>query len=293
MESQPHSREIPLGDPAENRSDPTLTTLDRGLRILEQLADDGARSGLTLTELARALDMHRSTMFRFLVTLRTRGYIDREPATDRYRLGARTLTLAGAYLDRLDVRRVAHPALQSLCDRTRELVHLVILDQGEAVTIERIEGNNPVSLQTSVGARRPAYCTASGKAMLAYLPADKVDRLLPATMHAYSPTTITSPARMHEHLTEVRRLGYAIDNEERIEGLRCAAAPVFGFDGTVLGAVSIAMPIQRASLERIHQVGQDVRATAAGISRQLGYPGPYANADAHQELRPPGGQHRP
>src|SRR6478752_9427357 len=106
MQSQPQAGKLPLGEAAESRSDPTLTTLDRGLRILEQLADDCARSGMTLTELARALDMHRSTMFRFLVTLRTRGYIDRDPATDRYRLGARTLTLAGAFLERLDVRRV-------------------------------------------------------------------------------------------------------------------------------------------------------------------------------------------
>jgi DNA-binding IclR family transcriptional regulator len=261
-------------DPADVRSDPTLSTLDRGLRILELLAGEEAKSGLTLTELGRALGMHRSTLFRFLATLRARGYIDRDPVTDRYRLGSRVLTIAGAFLDNLDIRHVARPALQDLCNRTHELVHLATLDHGEVVTIERIEGKHPVSLQTGVGARRPVYCTASGKAILACLPAETVDRILAQGMAAYTPRTITSPELMHEHLAEVRRLGYAVDDEERIEGVRCAAAPVFGHDGTVAGAISVAAPVQRASLERLQQLGEEVRMTAEEISRQLGFMGP-------------------
>src|SRR4051812_40350890 len=88
---------------AEPRSDPTLSTLDRGLRILELLATSEAKAGLTLTELGRAFGMHRSTLFRFLATLRARGYIDRDPVSDRYLIGPRGLTLAGAYLDRLEI----------------------------------------------------------------------------------------------------------------------------------------------------------------------------------------------
>lgn len=261
-------------EPADGRSDPTLSTLDRGLRILELLAGEEAKSGLTLTELGRALGMHRSTLFRFLATLRARGYIDRDPVTDRYRLGSRVLTIAGAFLDNLDIRHVARPALQDLCDRTHELVHLATLDHGEVVTIERIEGKHPVSLQTGVGQRRPVYCTASGKAILAHLPAERVDRILAQGMPTYTPRTITSPAVMHEHLAEVRRLGYAVDDEERIEGVRCAAAAVFGHDGTVAGAISVAAPIQRASYERLQHLGEEVRITAEEISRQLGFMGP-------------------
>ncbi|HEY7032071.1 MAG TPA: IclR family transcriptional regulator [Thermomicrobiales bacterium] len=267
-------------DPAEPRSDPTLTTLDRGLRILELLAGDDAKAGLTLTELGRTLDMHRSTLFRFLATLRARGYIDRDPITDRYRLGSRVLTIAGAFLDNLDLRHVARPALQALGDRTHELVHLVTLDRGEVVTIERIEGRHPVSLQTGVGARRPVYCTASGKAILAFLPPEAIDRILAQGMAAYTPRTITSPALMHEHLAEVRRLGYAVDDEERIEGVRCAAAPIFGHDGTVAGAISVAGPVQRTPHDRLRRLGEEVVATADAISRQLGYMGPSVSATA-------------
>jgi IclR family transcriptional regulator, KDG regulon repressor len=282
--------DTPSGTAAElrdGRSDPTLSTLDRGLRILELLASDEAKVGMTLTELGHALGMHRSTMFRFLATLRARGYIDRDPVTDRYRLGSRVLTIAGAFLDNLDIRHVARPALQALCDRTHELVHLATLDRGEVVTVERIEGKHPVSLQTGVGARRPVYCTASGKAILAYLPAETVDDLLARGMDAYTPRTITTPESMHEHLSEVRRLGYSIDDEERIEGVRCAASPVFGHEGNVVAAISVASPIQRTPHDRLCQLGEEVRMAADVISRQLGYMGPNLSSTA-QESHPIG-----
>jgi IclR family transcriptional regulator, KDG regulon repressor len=271
-----HAARNPADHPesSDSRSDPTLSTLDRGLHILEVLAGDEAKNGLTLTELGRTIGMHRSTLFRFLATLRARGYIDRDAVTDRYRVGARVLTIAGSFLDNLDIRHVARPALQSLCDRTQELVHLAILDHGDVVTIERIEGTHPVSLQTGIGARRPTYCTASGKAILAYLPLIEANALLPAEMPSFTARTITSRKQMLDYLGEVRRLGYAIDDEERIEGVRCVAAPVFGYDGGLVGAISVAAPVQRASFDRLEQFGQDVKLTADSISRQLGYMGP-------------------
>lgn len=260
-------------DGADGRADPTLSTLDKGLRILELLAEDEARRGLTLTEIGRALGMHRSTLFRFLATLRARGYLDRDPVSDRYRLGARVLTLSGAFLDALDIRDVARPALHSLCDETQELVHLATLDHDEVVTIERIEGRQPVSLQTGIGERRPAYCTASGKAILAYLPGDELERILALGMPAYTARTITSPARMREHLAQVRARGYAVDDEERIEGVRCVAAPVFGHDGEIVAAVSVAAPAHRAPDDRIDELGRQSRLAAEMVSRRLGYVG--------------------
>jgi DNA-binding IclR family transcriptional regulator len=258
--------------PPNPRSTATLTTLDRGLQILELLASGETRSGLTLTELGRAFGMHRSTLSRFLVTLRARGYIGRDSGSERYVIGPRGLILARAYLDRLEIRHVGRPALAALCARTGELVHFVILDQGDAITVERIEGVHPTTLQTDLGARRPAYCTASGKAILAYLDPDEVERELPLKMTAFTQRTITSVARMHAELANVRRQGYAIDDEERIEGLRCVAAPLFGSSG-VLGALSLAAPVSRVELARFEELCQDVRATAETISRQLGYRG--------------------
>jgi DNA-binding IclR family transcriptional regulator len=257
-------------DATDSRSDPTLSTLDKGLRILELLAEDEARHGLTLTEIGRALGMHRSTLFRFLATLKARGYLERDPVSDRYRLGTRVLTLSGAFLDALDIRDAARPELEKLCAETQELVHLATLDHDEVVTIERIAGRQPVSLQTGIGERRPAYCTASGKAILAYLPADQLDGILARGMPVHTPRTITSPTRMREHLARVRRCGYAVDDEERIEGVRCVASPVFGHDGAVVAAVSVAAPSHRAPDERLSHLGSRCRVTAGAVSRRLG-----------------------
>ena len=270
---------------SEPRSTPMLSTLDRGLQILDLLATGDAKAGLTLTELGRAFGMHRSTLSRFLVTLRARGYIERNAATDRYAIGPRGLTLAGAYLDRLEIRHVGRPALQALCDRTGELVHFVILDEGDAITIERMEGKHPTALQTSFGARRPAYCTASGKAVLAFLEQDDIDRALPIEMPAFTARTITTRERMHADLAEVRLRGFAIDDEERIEGLRCVAAPIFGSNGSVLGALSLAAPMPRVPLGRFHDLCEDVKATAEAISRQLGYMGADLSMSWRREPR--------
>lgn len=247
-----------------------LSTLDKGLRVLESLAERDAADGLIMSDLARRLGMNRTTVLRCLVTLRARGFVDRDPGSDRYRLGVGVLSLASALLENLDIRRVANSVLLALSEQTGELVHLAVLDRVEVVTVERIEGTQAVALQTEVGARRPAYCTASGKAILAHLGDDAVERILGTGMRAVTARTITSPAAMETHLAEVRRLGYAVDDEERVEGVRCVAAPVFGFDNQVVGAVSIAAPAFRTSRPRLRQLGVEVRFAADTVSARLG-----------------------
>src|SRR5258708_32650694 len=112
----------------------TLTTLEKGLRILELLASDEAAGGLTLTELSRRLGMHRTTLFRFVTTLRDHGYVERDHATDRYRLGMRVLLLSAGLLSHLDVGHIARPVLRALRDETQELVHLAVLDGADVIT---------------------------------------------------------------------------------------------------------------------------------------------------------------
>lgn len=256
---------------APPQSDSVLSTLDNGLRVLDVLANDVSGEGLTLTEVARHLDMHRTTVFRLLATLRPRGYISRDTRTDRYRLGPKLLSLSSALLGQLDLRQVARPSLIALRDKAGELVHLTILDGDDVVTIDRLEGTQSLSLQTEMGARRPMYCTASGKAILAHQSLDRVLRVLDAGMPAVTNTTITDRDAMLKHLEQVRNHGYAVDDEERIEGVRCVAAPVFGHDHSVLGAISIAAPAIRMSWERVLLLGEEVRLTAETVSRQFGF----------------------
>lgn len=252
-------------------SDIILSTLDKGLHVLEILGAVDALAGLTLTELSRAAGMHRTTLFRILATLQARGLVARDDATDRYRLGIGVLALASALLRDIDIRRVAWPALRALSRRTQELVYLTVLDKAEVVTVERFDSDQDISLRADIGSRRPAYCTASGKAILAHLPAEDVDRILQLGMPTLTPRTITSPEVMQHHLEEVRQRGFAWDDEERLEGVRCVAAPVFGGDGSVGGAVSIAAPSLRTPWARLRQLGDEVCITATEISRQLGF----------------------
>jgi DNA-binding IclR family transcriptional regulator len=254
---------------AQTPAPPLLTTLDKGLRVLEALSD-AETSSVTLTMLSRSLGMHRTTLFRILGTLRARGYVSRDRDTDRYRLGARVLTLASAVLDDLDVRQVALPPLQTLNRETRELVYLTVLDHGEVITVEHLESDQPLSLRGRIGARRPLHCTAAGKALVAFLPELDVDSMLAGELTMHTPHTITSPDVLRQQFAEARQRGYAWDDEEYIDGVRCVAAPVFDIELRAIGAVSLASPTLRTPWERLWQLGASVRATARDISHRLG-----------------------
>ena len=255
---------------SRQESEPILGTLDKGLHVLEVLAQVDTGGGFTLTELSRLIDMHPTTLFRMLATLQSRGFIARDRHTDRYRIGMRVLALAATVLRDLDIRQVARPTLEALCKSTRELVHLTVLDEGEVVTVERVDANQPLSLRNEIGSRRPAYCTASGKAILAYLPPDEAEAIMARGMPMVTPRTLTTPEALRQQMIEIRRRAFAWDDEERIEGVRCVAAPVFGMEGRIVGAVSLAAPALRTPWERLWHLGDEVRATAAEISANLG-----------------------
>ncbi len=251
-------------------SEKRLATLDKGLTILEAIGRANAPHGLTLTELSQRLGIHRTTLLRFLTTLRARGYLERDSDTERYRLGAQVLALASMWLADLDIRPIARPILQRACDAGGELVHLTVLEGHEVVTVDRIEGRHPLSLQTGIGNRRPAYRSASGKAILAHLPEADVDRVLAAGMDAVTAGTITTREAMSCDLEGVRTRGYAIDQEENFTGICCVAAPVHDYTGMPIASISIATPTQRAGAERMEYLGLVVRDAAAELSRQLG-----------------------
>lgn len=257
---------------AKQESDSILSTLDKGLHVLNILSTTGSPGGLTLTELSREIGMHRTTLFRILATLQARRLVERDGETDRYQIGLGVLALASARLRAIDLRHVARPMLQRLCAVARETVFLAVLDGHEIVTIERFEGPQVIALRTEIGGRRPAYCTASGKAIMAELDADAVERILAQGMPVRTARTITSPMVMRHHLDEARQRGFAIDDEERLEGVRCVGAPIFGYDGYVCGAISIAAPALRTPWERLQALGAETHKAACEISQQMGFP---------------------
>ena len=247
-----------------------LRTFDKGLTVLEGLAEIG-RQGATTVELGRRLGLHRTTVHRFLQTLARRGYAEQLANSDRYRVGLRVLGLASATMAGLSVREVGMPILESLHQATNETVHLVMLDNGDVVTIDRIEAKHPVALRTYIGARRPAYCSAAGKAMLAYMPLPQVDQILARGMPARTPRTVTDPLQYKAQLWEVTQRGYALDDEENLEGVRCAAAPVFNLEGRLAGGISLSAPSMRVDAVRLQELAGMVMDAAKALSHLLGY----------------------
>jgi IclR family KDG regulon transcriptional repressor len=249
----------------------TLRTLDKGLTILEALASIG-REGATSVALGRLLGLHRTTVHRFLQTLTRRAYAEQIGEGDRYRLGLGALRLASASMTGIMLREIGVPVLEALRRKTGETVQTVVLDpNGEVVTIDRLDAEHPIGLRTHVGARRPAYCSAAGKAMLAFRLEAEVDAILAQGMPAKTQKTITDACIFKAQLVEVTQRGFAVDDEEFIEGVRCVAAPVFDLGGRLAGAVSLMAPSMRVDETRLLELGELTSESARALSHQLGY----------------------
>src|SRR5947208_9365401 len=207
----------------------TSQSLERGLAILSSFASD--RPLIGVSGLSRELDLSRSTAHRYVATLAKLGYLQQDPDSKRYRLGPKVLDLGFSAINSMDVREISAPHLRQLSDETGYTVNLAILDGTDVVYIERCRSARPgqreIDLNLHVGARLPAYCTAMGKAILAFVPDERLEEIIPRIHFApRGPNTLTDPMAFREALRKIRRLGGAVNNEERAYGLRSIAAPI-------------------------------------------------------------------
>jgi DNA-binding IclR family transcriptional regulator len=214
----------------------------------------------------------RATAFRLLATLEQCGYVVKDGVD--YSLGFKLFVLGNVVAEGLDLRRVAHRHLEGLRDTTGETVQLAILDNWQIVHLDRAISNQSVAYMVSqVGTILPAYCTALGKALLAFQHEDMVDAWASTQeLRRHTATTITTADGLLEELRRIRARGYSIDNEEREVGVRCVGAPVFDRDGEAIAAISLGAPTDRLprSIEG-SEVAMQVVATGLAISRELGY----------------------
>jgi IclR family pca regulon transcriptional regulator len=253
-------------DPAMSRS------LERGLEVLA-LFEPG-RPAIGVSEIGRALDLPRSTAYRYVATLATLGYLEQDESK-RYRLGLRVLDLGFSAINSLDVRALATPHLQQLCDETGYTTNLAILDGCNIVYIERCLAAMPerreLDLNLHIGARLPAYCTSMGKAMLAFLPEEQRIRILDQLeLVKRGPNTITDKAALQTELSIIRENGIAINDEELAYGLWSVAAPICARTGSVVAALNIALRRSIAgSDELVARIAPALVRTAAAISSQI------------------------
>lgn len=243
----------------------------RAVTILEFLARQADARGRSLAELAAGTGLNKSTLLRLLAPLREHGLADQDSGTERYRLGPTTLFWAQAYLSTLDLRSVAAPSLYQLMQTTRETVHLVVYDHGEVVYIDKVESPNTIRMFSQVGRRNPAYCTAVGKAFLAYLPEAAFDEVVARGLSHRTDNTRTTPEALRTDLELVRQRGYAVDDIENEPEVRCVGAPIFDYSGRVIAAASVSGPATRVTGERVPELGRVVKGATEKISERLGF----------------------
>jgi DNA-binding IclR family transcriptional regulator len=256
-----------------------IQAIERAVSILNAFSMDDPELGVT--ELADRLGLHKSTVHRFMVNLDAAGLVERNARTGRYRLGLHVFELGALVMQQMNLWDEALPFLEGLVHDTGETGHLAVLDGGEAIYIERVEARRALRVPSAIGRGYPAHATNLGKVLLADLSRERVEAIIAERgLAAYTSHTITDPAEGEVELELIRRRGYAVDNEEYDEGLRCIGAPVRDHSGHVVAALGIGGPVTRITPERVEELGGLVMTAARGLSRRLGahQSGAYASA---------------
>ncbi len=244
-----------------------VSSLERGLKVLELL---GQKGSLSVSDVAAQLGMHRSASHRFLATLRELGYVVQDSSL-RYRLSFRLFELGMAMVNALGIRQIARPFLEELAQISNETVNLGYWDGKEIVYIDKVKSREMLLMDLAIGTRVPTYCSAMGKAILAFRPADDQRAFVDSTpLKALTPKTNTDPKRLLLEMAKIREKGFAVDEEEMVMGIRCLAAPVFLYSEQPEYAISLSGPKSRLTDERMARLSKEVKRVSEELSRRLG-----------------------
>jgi DNA-binding IclR family transcriptional regulator len=255
---------------AARKSPYQIQVLDRALAILEILSQEGP--DLSLAEVSEKLQLHKSTAHRLMMVLERYKLIEKNSVSGRYRLGLKLFELGTKAVSQLDLRERARPFLERVVLETGETVHLCIMDDTEVVYLDKVEPARSVRMASSVGRRNPAYCTAVGKAMMAYLSDAEVESIVSRQgLKSLTKNTITTLTELKTVLATIRKRGYAIDDEENEEGVRCVGCVVRGYSGEPVAAISISGPAFRVTKEKVEHLAKPVVAAARSLSANLGF----------------------
>ena len=277
-------RAIEVADPVLARSTErhSIQSVDRAVSLLEAIAEAGGEC--TLTQLSHRTRLNISTCHHLLSTLVARGYVAKVPVRRSYALGARILYLSNACLRQVDLPARAAPFIEKINERTGETVHLAVLQGDAMMKVAKRESRHPVRVDTgTLGKTDAAHATATGKAMLAWLPEDDMRRVLSHGLTRFTPKTICEWPSLIEALRHVRRNGYAVDDEEYQPGVICIGAAIRDHNGAVVGAISASTPTMRANDEHLSLVREQVCSAVRALSAELGGPGTQARPPAAAE----------
>ncbi len=248
----------------------SVKAVHKTMALLEALAQ---QKEMGVTELAECAGMHKSTVYRFLNSLKDLAYVRQNAANEKYSLTLKLFELGSYVLGRLELWEQAHPIMEQLAEQTHETVHLAVLDDGRLVYLGKFESTQAlrVSMSSRIGQSAPTYCTGVGKLLLAHAPPEQVERILAREgLKRFTEHTITDRTLLARELDSIRQRGFAFDDEEHEVGVRCVAAPVRNNQGATVAALSISIPKVRMPDGEIPRYRELVTRSADEISRRIG-----------------------
>jgi IclR family transcriptional regulator, acetate operon repressor len=259
------------GRPRAFKPDPeavTIQALDRALVILKVLSE---REGMSLTELAEAAAQAPATVYRVLSTFAAHGIVEFDADEQIWAIGPEAFRIGSAFLTRTNLVEQARAVMRDLTSETGETTNLAIADGAQVVFLSQVETHEPIRAFFRPGTRGPIHASGIGKALIAYFPPERVERLIRAEgLERFTAHTITAREPLMTELAAIRAQGWAMDDEERTEGMRCIAAPIFNEYREAIAGVSISGPTVRVTRERGDDFGAQVRAAADRITRAIG-----------------------
>lgn len=255
--------------PNSRAGDGKNQSLTRALTLLDRLAQ--APAGMNLTDLSMQLAMPAATVHRLLSTFEEMNFVEQDADEGTWFVGLKAFTVGNAFLNRRDFVASARPCMQALVEQCGETVNLGVIDDGEVVFISQVESREMMRMIVKLGSRSPIHASGVGKAMLAAMSQARVAAILQQRgLARFTDHSIDNPAQLNLALEQVRKQGYALDDEEHAVGLRCVAAPIYDENGQALAAISLSGPKARILDIRLAELGNAVRQTAADITLALG-----------------------
>lgn len=252
---------------SERKADTSSTTF-KALRVLEVVA--ASAHPMSLSDVAESVGFDKSTAYRMLNTLVEAGYIVRDDTAKRYHLSYKVVHLSRNLLAENEVLRLSRQMLDRITAETSETTHLCVLDGHQTVLIQKVKGTQLVAVDFQIGDRSPLHCTSIGKALLAFQDVRFIEEVIAAGLPKMASNTITNPEAFRRELHRVRAQGYAIDDHEFSDSMRCIAAPVFGQDGQVQMGISLSGPDTRYTLEKLEELKGPLLQAAWDLSKRLG-----------------------
>lgn len=246
-----------------------VQALDRAFAVLDLLGE--SETPLGLAQVASSLQLHKSTAHRFLMVLERHHMVERT-TNGKFRLGLRLFDFGNRAIEQYDLRERAQPHLRRLVAETEETAHLCILEQARVIYIDKIEPARSVRMITRIGQSNPVHCTSVGKAILSFLPEERINDIIRRLrFERFTHRTISNAEQLRAEIEKTRRRGYAVDDEELEEGLRCIAVPVLDAQRLPVAAVSVSGPSFRVTAQKLPSIANHLLQCVRGISLDMGF----------------------